>query len=123
MRSLMGALKRAENEGRCCITMINEAYTSQVCPSCSLRSLQALPALSNVSNKMEALWPIKICVSCRRIWNRDVAAATNMVDIAQLLLQGLARPAHFVYKAEGTAHVFPAARHALQAFGNTLQHW
>ncbi|KAI8067510.1 hypothetical protein BC940DRAFT_333530 [Gongronella butleri] len=58
-RAILPALRRAEAEGRLCVVLINEAYTSQVCPLCQERSLQPMNVTSSVSGIIEPIWGVK----------------------------------------------------------------
>ncbi len=65
---------RAHCRKRTTTVLIDEFYTSQVCPKCNHRSLEQMKAKVRDKETGErtrkSLWPIKVCNDCHTVWNR-----------------------------------------------------
>ncbi|KAI7891611.1 uncharacterized protein EV154DRAFT_420111, partial [Mucor mucedo] len=93
--------------------LIDEVRTSQCCPACERRSLETFRMVDNPRPHRRRANSLFFCScdrctnqNCRamnnntnrivpRLWNRDMAAYLNMVDIARSLRAGNGLPPRF----------------------------
>ncbi|KAG0169076.1 hypothetical protein DFQ30_003989 [Apophysomyces sp. BC1015] len=97
------ALKRAEQQGLLVLCLVNEAFTSQVCPLCQRRSLKLMEVVDTFSRRMVKLWSVKRCEECLHHWKRDHAAAMNIRDLGIKEQAGHDRPRVFCFGQDDDA--------------------
>ncbi len=105
-RGRLRGLCASDGQGQCDWRIIDEWGTSKFSWCC--RNDSALmddvkdgnkpPFVDRWGNEhARALWTVRRCSSCRKLWNRDHSAARNIWELAWHTIQGLpGRPPHLI---------------------------
>lgn len=83
------ALKKRQAAGELIVLTIDEFKTSKTCSSCFFDDLKVIntPKFKGKS--------VLACSECKKVWQRDINAATNMMTISKAVWMGEGRPAVF----------------------------
>jgi hypothetical protein len=87
---LWRALKKREAAGGLVAVTIDEFKTSKICNSCQDEALGPVKHIRGNS--------VLVCKACSTLWQRDVNAAKNMMDISIATWKGDGRPVAFLRK-------------------------
>jgi hypothetical protein len=86
----------------CALVDINEYKTSKVCNSCKNTNLKG-----KIYSEKRWYRGILDCKSCSILWNRDVCASKNMMDISSSIWRKEGRPSEFRKNIAGATPVSP----------------
>ncbi|KAG1158870.1 hypothetical protein G6F37_005402 [Rhizopus arrhizus] len=86
---LFATLKKREAAGKLIVVTIDEFKTSKTCSSCFFDDLKVVktPGFKGKG--------VLSCSKCKKVWQRDVNAATNMMTISEAVWMGEGRPEVF----------------------------
>ncbi|KAG0967070.1 hypothetical protein G6F25_006440 [Rhizopus arrhizus] len=86
---LFATLKKREAAGELIVVTIDEFKTSKTCSSCFFDDLKVVktPGFKGKG--------VLSCSKCKKVWQRDVNAATNMMTISEAVWMGEGRPEVF----------------------------
>lgn len=96
-----------EGQQRLIVLKVNENYSSQI-PSCWSSGaadhpdiINVLPAADEKLSSVDAIWSVKQCPHCHKVWNRDVNACRNIGIIFESLRDNRVRPGIYGPPKEG----------------------